>query len=112
MQSSTICSEINLIKHGDREQLIVIVVLFNKVWWLCFFFFFPHWRLGHGSRWKSRGGDRERNMQSNSCVIQQSLVAVAFFFLLPLATWPWRWKSRGGDRERNVQRESERERES
>ena len=41
MQSSTICSEINLIKHGDREQLIVIVVLFNKVWWLCFFFFFP-----------------------------------------------------------------------
>ena len=42
IQSSTKCSEINLMKRGDREQLKAIVVLFNKVrrLWLFFFFFY------------------------------------------------------------------------
>ena len=50
IQSSTKCSEINLMKRGDREQLKAIVVLFNKVrrLWLFFFFFFYCRRLGCG----------------------------------------------------------------
>ena len=65
IQSSTKCSEINLMKRGDREQLKAIVVLFNKVrrLWLFFFFFFNLLPATWLWRWKSRGGDRERNVQ-------------------------------------------------
>ena len=48
IQSSTKCSEINLMKRGDREQLKAIVVLFNKVrrLWLFFFFSFFFFTAG------------------------------------------------------------------